>query len=145
MYSWLTVKSQKFPNMATYGPTNPDDCNDFNFGTVPTPQGEATSDFATEHILEYQLYPIFMDAMKNKFGSSYRKNPLTPQQRRVDLCKYMKPYWQPGGLFWFTLGGTERRSPVNWVGSVFPGKGNAFENEFVLLPKDINGAKARVR
>lgn len=141
----VTNNLQRFPNVATYGPMNPDDCNDFEFGKVNTPQGAATAKFATEHILEYQLYTIFLDAMKDKFGQNYRKNPLKTGTNSVDMCKYMKPYWQPGGRLWFILdGGTERKNPLNWVGSVFPGKNNAYESEFVLLPQDINGPKARV-
>lgn len=121
----------------------PDECNDFDFGTVNTPQSADTGKFATEHILEYQLYPIFLDDLKTRFGP--RINPLRTASNYVNMCKYMKPYWQPGGRLWFTLdGGTEKNTPLNWVGSVFPGKNNAYEDEFVLLPQDINGPKARV-
>lgn len=136
---------QKFPNVETYGPLKPDDCNNFDFGIVDTPHGAETGKYAAEHILEYQLYTIFLDDMKTKFGSNYRKDPLKTETNVVNMCKYMKPYWQPGGRLWFTLdGGTERKNPLNWVGSVFPGKNNAYESEFVLLPQDINGPKARV-
>lgn len=132
--------------MATYGPKDPQNCNDFDFGEVATPSGADTSNFATEHILEYQLLPIFLNAMNIIYGRSYRKNPLSDQPDHVDFCKYMKPYWQPGGRFWFTLQGeTTKKDPLGWAGSAFPGKDNAYENELVLLHKNMNGAKARVR
>lgn len=130
----------------TYGYTNRQDCNDFGFGQLPAAQG-GTNLYATEHILEVQLVPIFFDEI---FSTISCPNPTpgpdfgTP----ADLCQCMNPLWYelPGNAqpTVNTNGQQISMDPIDFVGSVFPGSDNPWRDEFVLLESDVNSAKEKM-
>ncbi|KAL9594308.1 MAG: hypothetical protein Q9219_007102 [cf. Caloplaca sp. 3 TL-2023] len=110
------------PGMRTYAYTNLNDCNDFGFSTIATPGASQSRRYATEHILEFQLLPLFLEDLKD--------------------CQWVKKYWTPEENE-FTYGNDNKpRSPLQHVAYQFPGTDNNFNNEFVLLDSDVNRAKA---
>ena len=123
---------KKVPSVKTYGYKNPDDCNDYDFGLVGTPTD--TKNYATEHILEFQLLKIFLEAKSEKDGLSFK-------DKSVNLCDYMDEYW--AGTLSVNVDGQEG-TPIELLPKVFPGKDNAFASEFVVLEKYVNGMKERV-
>lgn len=131
--SGVIVTKQK--SIKTYGYKNPDDCDDYDFGLVGIPT--VTSQYATEHILEFQLLKIFLEAKNDKDGLSYKD----AAGDSVDLCDYMKEYW--AGDISVNVE-NEEGSPIEILPKVFPGKDNEFVSEFTLLEKYVNGMKERV-
>ena len=127
------VKKQK--NIKTYGYRNPESCDDYNFGLVGIPTD--TKLYATEHILEFQLLTIFLEA-KSVIDKLNYKNAKGDS---VNLCDYMKTYW--AGKVKLTVDG-QTGTPIDLLPTVFPGKDNTFVSEFVLLEKYVNGMKGRV-
>ena len=123
---------KKVPSVKTYGYKNPDDCNDYDFGLVGTPT--ETSKYATEHILEFQLLKIFLEAKSEKDGLKFKDNS-------ANLCDYMDEYW--AGTIRVNMNG-EEGTPIELLPTVFPGKDNSFASEFVVLEKYVNGMKERV-
>ena len=126
---------KKVSSVKTYGYKNPDDCNDYDFGLVGTPTD--TSKYATEHILEFQLLKIFLEAKSEKDGLKFKI-----KDNSVNLCDYMDEYW--AGAIDVNVEG-EAGTPIELLPKVFPGKDNAFASEFVVLEKYVNGMKERVR
>ncbi|KAI4122687.1 MAG: hypothetical protein LQ338_005669 [Usnochroma carphineum] len=109
------------PGIRTYGYTQPNDCNNFDFGIVNLPvAGQNSNRYATEHILEFQLLTIFLESL--------------------NLCSWLKTYWTPGPANWVVING-ERRSPLQHVAYQFPGSDSTYNNEFVLLDSGVNAAK----
>ena len=125
----------KQTSIKTYGYKNPDDCDDYDFGLVGIPTD--TSKYATEHILEFQLLKIFLEAQNEKDGLKWKD----AEGDSVDLCDYMKEYW--AGDISLKVEGVEG-TPIELLPKVFPGKDNIFASEFVLLEKYVNGMKERV-
>ena len=125
---------KKVPSVKTYGYKNPDDCDDYDFGLVGTPT--ETNKYATEHILEFQLLKIFLEAKSANDGNKFKL-----KDNSVNLCDYMDEYW--AGTLRVTVEG-EEGTPIELLPKVFPGKDNAFASEFVVLEKYVNGMKERV-
>lgn len=126
---------QKQRSIKTYGYKNPENCDDYDFGLVDTPTD--TSKYATEHILEFQLLKIFLEAKSEKDGLKWKD----AEGDSVYLCDYMKEYW--AGDISLNVDGEEGK-PIELLPKVFPGKDNGFASEFVLLEKYVNGMKERV-
>ncbi|KAL8701240.1 MAG: hypothetical protein Q9201_005019 [Fulgogasparrea decipioides] len=82
--------------------------------------GQNSDRYATEHILEFQLLTIFLESL--------------------NLCSWLKNYWDPGASGWVVFK-SERRSPLQHVTYQFPGSDSAYNNEFVLLDSGVNAAK----
>ena len=125
---------KKQTSIKTYGYKNPDDCNEYDFGLVGIPSD--TSKYATEHILEFQLLKIFLEAKSYRDGLKYK----VAQGDSVYLCDYMKQYWS-GNI---NVNVNDEGTPIKLLPKVFPGKDNSFVSEFVLLEKYVNGIKERV-
>ncbi|KAF7131458.1 hypothetical protein CNMCM5793_004683 [Aspergillus hiratsukae] len=121
----------------TYGPLNPDDCDDYRFGPVATPAQSQSSNFATEHVLEWQLYRDFWqdhtegvpDLFPDPEGSS----------DMLSICEYLHFWWYAQTV---TFNGHSGR-PVDLVATAFPGTAN-FRNELLLLEKNTNGLKEKI-
>lgn len=126
---------KKQTSIKTYGYKNPDDCNDYDFGLVDIPTD--TSKYATEHILEFQLLKIFLEAKSEKDGFKWED----AEGDSVDLCYYMKEYW--AGNIRLNMDG-EEGTLIERLPKVFPGRDNGFASEFVILEKYVNGMKERV-
>lgn len=131
------------PGIHTYGYSDPSNCDDYGFGLITTPVAGQTSKFATEHILEFQLVKIFIDAQSSSLGARF-PNPFPGGVGKVSLCTYMQPYWynlppQLGSL----LNG-KRRSPIQMIAYQFPGSDSDYNDEFVLLAAGVNAAKEGV-
>ena len=126
---------KKQTSIETYGYKNPDDCNDYDFGLVGIPSD--TTEYATEHVLEFQLLTIFLKAKSDEDGFKYKgaKGDL------VNLCDYMKKYWS--GDIVVNVDGDQGR-PIELLPKTFPGKDNKYVSEFMLLEKYVNGMKERV-
>lgn len=127
------VKAQT--SIQSYGFKNPKDCNDYDFGTISTPA--ETAKYATEHILEFQLLKIFIDAKSDKDRLKYTKSDGV----QVNLCGYLKSWW--AGDTSVKLD-TEAGTPMEILPKVFPGRGNNYASEFVVLEKYVNGIKEHV-
>lgn len=126
---------KKQTSIKTYGYKNPGDCNDYDFGLVGIPS--QTSSYATEHVLEFQLLKIFLEAKSDRDGLKYKDS----EGDLVDLCDYMKEYWS-GDINVDVNGG--QGMPIEILPKVYPGKDNSFDSEFVLLEKYVNGIKEHV-
>lgn len=131
------------PGINTYGYTNPSDCNDFGFDLVTVPvKGVNSMDYATEHILEFQLLSIFITKTSTQLGNKFANPSTSSKGTNVNLCGYMKPYWYtPKNVI--DINGV-KRTALQWVSYQFPGSDNAFTSEFVLLDKYVNTAKEGV-
>ncbi|KAF8252102.1 glycosyl hydrolases family 18 protein-like protein [Wilcoxina mikolae CBS 423.85] len=133
----LKMISPRFPNsgeiitrpgVKTYGAIKPDDCNDFNFGIVGTPAAKDTGNYATEHILEFQLVKKFIDGLSDSKGD------------------VLGSFWSTPAKLRFAIDGTSQpeMDAITWVGSRFPGRDNDWANELVLLEKGVNNVKERM-
>ncbi|KAL8694715.1 MAG: hypothetical protein Q9224_003515, partial [Gallowayella concinna] len=122
---------QRNPTIRTYGYSDLTNCNDYRFGQIAVP-GQ-TNRYATEHILEFQLLPIFLDLQSS--GNIY-PNP-EGGTTSVDFCTYFSAYWETGEDYWVTVNGNSR-SPLQHVAYQFPGSDSAYNGEFVLLDSDVN-------
>ena len=132
-YSSNIMKNDK--NVVTYGYHNPNDCDDYDFGTISTPSD--TKNYATEHILEFQLLKIFLDGKNTKDGKKYRNSKGV----LVTLCDLMREFW--AGDTTVNVGGGEN-TPMKLLPGAFPGKNNAYASEFVVLYKPVNRLKEGV-
>ncbi|KAL9030617.1 MAG: hypothetical protein Q9196_001284 [Gyalolechia fulgens] len=128
----------RMPTIKTYGYTNPNDCNDFGFGTVGLPvTGVNSNKFATEHILEFQLLTIFLESL----ASPAKVYPNPSGGAKVNYCTWLKGFWTPTGARGrITLNGNPR-TPLQHVAYMFPGTDSAYNSEFVLLDSGVNTAK----
>ena len=126
---------KKQTSIETFGYKKPEDCNDYDFGLVGIPSD--TSKYATEHILEFQLLKIFLEAKSARDGLKYKD----AEGDSVSLCDYMKEYWS--GDIDVNVDGAQG-TPIEILPTVFPGKDNSFVSEFMLLDKYVNGMKERV-
>ncbi|KAF8457862.1 glycosyl hydrolases family 18-domain-containing protein [Kalaharituber pfeilii] len=143
------------PSIKTYGPINPALCNDFSFGLVPNKlKNQGSVQFATEHVLEFQLVPIFLEDLDTRWGAKL-ENPVRATAtttlaattttnaaalpKSVRLCKYMKPYWEGSTI---TIPGEPvPRAAIHLLGLGFPGMHNSYADEFIILAKGVNTAK----
>ncbi|SPO07096.1 related to chitinase [Cephalotrichum gorgonifer] len=139
-YKTSSTLNTRVPNVKTYGYTNPDDCNNFGFGSIPLPAAATlTTTYATEHILELQLVGLALTDMDAKLPALDNPDPRGPA--KVVLCNVL-------GSLWITLSGNlqpildgVKRQPVDHIMAVMPSNANAYTDEFVLLDKGVNAAK----
>ena len=142
--NWLG-KSQTRAGIQTWGPNDPNNCDDFNFGVQPTPDATEISNYATEHILEFQLIKAFFDWANGQFDSTFRNPDPKANVILTDLCHYMKWWWYPPRtVFALDAANPGTNTPINWVTEQFPGRDNGHAAEFGLLYSDVNGAKEKV-
>jgi len=142
----ITIKSLTYPSSGelqaalpgalAYGYTNPNKCTDFGFGQIPFPAD--TSTYATEHILEFQLITDF-------FADYVKRNPrvdcYAPVIKNYPTCNCLKSFWyQVKPQHRPVINGVEK-DPIDHVGYEFPGTGNAYLSEFVLLQAEVNSLK----
>ncbi|CAG8910037.1 unnamed protein product [Penicillium egyptiacum] len=147
MIAWAPVfpeSSTLIKNVATnpfftYGPLNPDDCDDYSYGRVPTPPQADSKNWATEHVLEWQLLADFWLDMTDKSVTDTFDDPRTksPTTKPIKICKYLRFWWYTQLI---PLPNLETARPVDLVAQAFPGTNN-FRNELMLIDKFTNGAK----
>lgn len=120
-------------------------CTDFGFGRVARPQNVLQyRKYATEHIFEFQLIPIFFDYLKDAGFQCPDPKPGPNQGRPTDICKCMKPLWfDLTGNQWPTVNG-EKLRPMDLIAAELPGSDNSYSGELVLLDWQINAAKEGV-
>ncbi|CAG8971988.1 hypothetical protein HYALB_00003326 [Hymenoscyphus albidus] len=136
----------------TYGYTKVDECNDFGFGVITTPATTDRSRYRTEHVLEAQLLGIFFDDIVSPGSKEvFDCNDPTPDAKAPPgkkLCYCMQPLWYqlPSALYpSVNIGGNVFQGrPIDIVGQAWPGKGNDWKSEFVLLDEGVNGVKERM-
>jgi chitinase len=133
----LTNKFQAVPNAVAYGYTNPTQCTDFGFGPIPYPAN--TPDYATEHILEFQMVTQFFDW----YTTANPKNILcfASQTTTLSKCKCLRKFWYQARFGERPIINGIDKDAIDHVGYEFPGTGNNFLNEFVLLDGEVNNIK----
>ena len=93
--------------------------------------------YATEHILEFLLLKIFLEAKSVNDKLKYKgADGIT-----VKLCDYMRMYW--AGNIRLTVDSQEG-TPIDLLPKVFQGRDNTFVSKIVLLEKYVNGMKDRM-
>lgn len=136
-------------SIETYGYVVPTMCNDFQFDVVANPvKGVNSEDFATEHVLEFQLITQFFDDTATTMGGLY--NDPRPDAngaytgKTIPWCTYLKPYF-------YEIANAQRptcdqvvRTPLDCITWQFPGSDSLYNAEFVLLDKWVNTAKEGV-
>ncbi|WPH03961.1 glycoside hydrolase, protein [Acrodontium crateriforme] len=128
------------PSVPIYGyEGDANECSNLLFRKLDSVPEEELRNFATEHVLEFQLLPIFFDVVQKIYGKEHFPNPLGTG-RPVDFCHRIQPYWRPPASQWITVNG-ERKTPLQAMCDGFPGKDNQYADEFVLLFGRINLAK----
>ncbi|KAI0572128.1 Glycosyl hydrolases family 18 protein [Pyrenophora tritici-repentis] len=123
------------PNVLTYGYRNPDQCRNFDFGTIPFPV--PNDGYATEHILEFQLVTEFF---QNYADRNRRINCWVPMAN-VDSCQCLLSFWDKSKSGMKPIINGIEKEALDHVGYEFPGTGNAFLNEFVVLQSEVNDLK----
>jgi len=120
-----------YSNAKTYGYGQPQTCNDYTFGVIPTPSN--TRVYATEHILEYQLLQHFLNDMESTIGQF---NDPAGGGGKVDFCDYIRPYWYENQI---TVNGkTDKATQI--LAYAYPGK-TQYTDEWVMLDAQVNKAK----
>ncbi|KAM3079706.1 hypothetical protein ACMFMG_006117 [Clarireedia jacksonii] len=131
-----------FQRDTTTGRTTPGDCNNFDFGTGNPPRMPINEYYATEHILELQMVPIFLDQMDEEFGNTFPNfRPNADPNTKQTFCAAIKQLWQ--GVRQdnrFAMDGVTR-DPIDHIMPVYSSNDNTHVNEFVLLEKGVNTAK----
>jgi chitinase len=101
--------------------------------------------YATEHILELQMVPIFLDQMNEEFGNTFPNfRPNADPNTKQTFCAAIKQLWQ--GVRQdnrFAIDGVTR-DPIDHIMPVYSSNDNTHVNEFVLLEKGVNTAKEGV-
>jgi chitinase len=127
------------PMIPSYGYYKPDDCADFTFGKlaqVPT----QTKDYATEHILEFQLLKLFFESLGD--GNRIYDDPVGSTSK-VFACQYLKPYWDKLPSRFYIVVDTMRARALDILTDAFPSTTHDTK-EWVLLIKGVNQVKERV-
>ena len=125
----------KKPATPVYGYKNPSQCDDYDFGIIPKPP--TTNKYATEHILEFQLIKIFIEAFNGK-SKTYK---VPGEKEEKNFCAYMKHYW--AGKITLDVEG-DKGTPLELLPKVYPGNANNWADEWVVLDTYVNGMKERV-
>ncbi|KAJ6007241.1 hypothetical protein N7540_011217 [Penicillium herquei] len=122
----------------TYGPLNPTNCDDYSFGQVATPPSTDSSNWATEHVLEWQLYTDFWQDMTESATTFTDPSTATPK-KRLTMCQYIKFWWDKRNM---VLNGVTGH-PIDLVANAFP-SGTTFRSELMLLDKNTNSLKEKI-
>lgn len=139
----------------SYGPLNPSDCDDYSFGRIATPAPSESGDFASEHVLEWQILKKFLvdSPTISSLGTAQRPNPAAPEFKGGKLlakdstdpnstwkyCSYMWFWWNVQRLTYDGLTGL----PIDIINKAFPNK-DKHAAELQLLSKDANNLKERI-
>jgi chitinase len=149
----------------SYGPLNPGDCDDYSFGLVATPPPSQSTEFASEHVLEWQILKDFLlkspkmspliaakrpnpAAAGLKGGRLLAKDPNDPKSKGESTpewmyCSYMCFWWSryvaPEMITYDGL----TDYPIYIVNKAFPNK-DKHVSELQLLSKEANNFKERL-
>ena len=149
----------------SYGPLNPNDCDDYSFGKIATPAASDSLKFASEHVLEWQLLKNFLvqSPLKSPFVTTTRSNPaalgfkgekLLPKdpsnpnsegegRATWAYCSYVWFWWsRTKGIPLMTYEGLTG-SPVDILNKAFPNKEN-YVSELQLVSAQANNFKERI-
>jgi chitinase len=136
-FSNANQQLQAVPGAIAYGYTNPNECKDFRFGQIPYPSD--TENYASEHILEFQLITDFFSHYVDTAPREITcyANPSVV----VDKCKCLKSFWYQARFGERPIINGLDKDAIDHVGYEFPGTGNNYIGEFVLLQSEVNGLK----
>ncbi|KAJ5103067.1 hypothetical protein N7532_003596 [Penicillium argentinense] len=136
-------------NVVSYDGIKPDDCNDFDFGIVTTPNepGKNKPRYDAEHVLGAQVRSnvLSYDSGSDNDGDTEMgeadddgfNEPRQGHTGVIHMCDYMKVWWAKND------DDKNAWSAHKFVASAYPGKdGRKWINaeEFVLLPAYINSS-----
>ncbi|KAJ5399170.1 hypothetical protein N7465_009659 [Penicillium sp. CMV-2018d] len=141
------IKAAASHPFSTYGPLNPDDCTDYSFGRISTPAESESAQYATEHVLEWQMYKSFWVKMTegvNKVFEDPRSQTFIDKKfgKRKDsytgnVCQYYEFWWQ---TFKLPYKGEAETIAINEVAKAYPSD-VTFRSELMLLEGNVNGIK----
>ena len=149
----------------SYGPLNPNDCDDYSFGQIVTPAASQSTDFASEHVLERQLLrsflikspsisPLSTVQRSNPVAAGFEGGALLPQDpsdpnskgqgdSTWTYCSYMWFWWsEEAGVPQLTYDGLTG-APLHLLDKAFPNRLNHVA-ELQLLSKEANNLKERI-
>jgi hypothetical protein len=138
----------------SYGPLNPGDCDDYSFGKLDTPPASKSLEFASEHVLEWQILKKFLedspkiprlDAIRLPIpaASGFKKGKLGvyDPEDRWKYCSYMW-FWWSNAAPPMTYHGL-RGYPIDILNKAIPNKEN-YQSELQLLSNGANDLKERL-
>ncbi|KAE8867497.1 hypothetical protein PTNB29_01408 [Pyrenophora teres f. teres] len=116
--------------MAAHLPRNPNQCWSFDFGQIPFPA--PTNGYATEHILEFQLLTGFFQDYVDR---NIEINCWNPRLTDINSCQCLLSFWDQSKRGMKPIINGIEKEALDPVAHEFPGPGNAFLNEFVVLQR----------
>ncbi|KAL7938018.1 glycoside hydrolase family 18 protein [Trichoderma chlorosporum] len=128
----------KFGSWTTWAPDDRTDCDNMGFSqhTNPAPGDVQTSNFGTEHILEWQILQNFLQSVgtdKNpRIKGPDGGGPTANTSNSGGGRKAIPVPWYTSANVQFT--------PMSIMGQTLPNNENSY-NEFQLLDKKVNSAK----
>lgn len=140
----ITLESDSFTssgkqpgNIATYGWTIADSCTDYRWGGW-----DATGDYETEHIMEWQMVTSFFKTLEEKWSSKLWNHPdpkavdANNKRKQIGFCAYWKEQWiSNGGQF--SIGTSPAMTVQKHIAYEYPSDAR-YKNEFVVLQAKIN-------
>lgn len=124
-------------NVATYGWTIADSCTDYRWGGW-----DATGDYDTEHIMEWQMVTSFFTTLDEKWGSKRWDHPdpkaldSNGNRKQIGFCELWREQWfdNPGQ---FSIGSSPAMTIKKHIAWEYPSD-NRYPKEFVVLQTKIN-------
>lgn len=127
------------------------DCSSYDWvaraGTPQFAQSQASSSYATEHLLEWQNIASFFNYLADEvFNTQQYVHPDPSKNEMCDFKTYFQQHWAWGRdpAQKFTLpGGGPAATPFRHIANAYPSDANRAD-ELVLLQAEMNGIKGRV-
>lgn len=103
---------------------------DFDVVTTPTKSSTpSTKRYATEHVLEFQLLPKFLDHVQS-IAPMFDDPEDAGSASKVTFCQYLN-LWYTSETFEI-LGYDGKYQGLQWLAQMYPGKLNDWADEFVV-------------
>lgn len=141
----FTSSGKQPGNIATYGWTIADSCTDYRWGGW-----DATGDYETEHIMEWQMVTSFFKTLEEKWTSKLWDHPdpkaldANGKRKQIGFCAYWKEHWI-SNVGQFSIGTSPAMTVQKHIAYEYPSD-TRYRNEFVVLQSKINSpAKQSVR
>ncbi|OQE13828.1 hypothetical protein PENFLA_c043G08195 [Penicillium flavigenum] len=109
-----------------------------DYGEISAPPSSESKKWATEHVLEWQLFVDFWEDYTEGNGAQFQ-NPLKTTSEDIGVCQYIKYWWDTK---YMDLGSLTGR-PIDLVAYAFPSS-TSFRDELMLIDSTTNGAKLAI-